>query len=537
MKLVDKILQESKLEEEIKIPIEVGDTILRGKWRNKKVVVKDIGEDEHGSPTVNGKSILSIRLTDKEEVKEAKLNEKTKEEIKQGHLKNTETGHTIKVSSALSLPKENPARQKAEQMLAQADVAAPQPPQEGDVAVEEPKTTPSGKKSHKPKARSFGINKDAVQLIASKGIPKLSVYPQSFVKISDIQFNPALSKDNYNKIWICKFPSVDKNGKTVIKTAYTQEFLVNNQKNKYKKISKIKEKDIQSIGERSGKLLKAKDRRIADSAAIIRIIASTGLRPGSEDDDKEGGTGNLGVRTLKVGNVKVNKESVTFNFIGKSYQENNAEVKDAALAQYLQNNIKGRKPTERLFNVTYGQLQGVMKKVNPKVNLKDLRTYKATEYAKKLIADTSITGPPPPLPQNPKEIKPLVKEKLKKVFELTAKMLNNEPTMAKTSYVHPIVIVDFLRTLGLEPEQAAYTHPTLKKKRMKKESVDINSEEIDSTDDGVRFTSMDEMFAMYNEEDLMEAVSMDEEDAGLEDVDEFLIPRWFYDDSIDLVKK
>lgn len=51
----------------IQIPIEIGDTILRGKFRNKKVIVKSIGVDEYGAPTVNGKSILSIRLSKKED--------------------------------------------------------------------------------------------------------------------------------------------------------------------------------------------------------------------------------------------------------------------------------------------------------------------------------------------------------------------------------------------------------------------------------------------------------------------------------------
>lgn len=50
------------LNEEIKLDINKGDTILTGKWRNKKVVVKDIGEDENGLPTVNGKGILKIRI-------------------------------------------------------------------------------------------------------------------------------------------------------------------------------------------------------------------------------------------------------------------------------------------------------------------------------------------------------------------------------------------------------------------------------------------------------------------------------------------
>jgi hypothetical protein len=46
----------------INIPIEIGDTILAGKFRNKKIVVKEIGVDLHGGPTVNGRPILQIRI-------------------------------------------------------------------------------------------------------------------------------------------------------------------------------------------------------------------------------------------------------------------------------------------------------------------------------------------------------------------------------------------------------------------------------------------------------------------------------------------
>ena len=46
----------------IKIPIEIGDTILTGKFRNHQVEVKEIGKDEWGHPTVNGKPILKVRI-------------------------------------------------------------------------------------------------------------------------------------------------------------------------------------------------------------------------------------------------------------------------------------------------------------------------------------------------------------------------------------------------------------------------------------------------------------------------------------------
>jgi co-chaperonin GroES (HSP10) len=35
----------------IKIDVKVGDTILMGRFKNKKVTVKTIGYDEHGMPT------------------------------------------------------------------------------------------------------------------------------------------------------------------------------------------------------------------------------------------------------------------------------------------------------------------------------------------------------------------------------------------------------------------------------------------------------------------------------------------------------
>ena len=44
-----------QLTETIKIGVEVGDTILTGRFKNKKTKVKSIGKDEHGMPTINGR--------------------------------------------------------------------------------------------------------------------------------------------------------------------------------------------------------------------------------------------------------------------------------------------------------------------------------------------------------------------------------------------------------------------------------------------------------------------------------------------------
>ncbi len=51
--------------EDINIDVDKGDTVLMGKFKNKKVVVKDIGKDDYGMPTINGKKATTFRLGDK----------------------------------------------------------------------------------------------------------------------------------------------------------------------------------------------------------------------------------------------------------------------------------------------------------------------------------------------------------------------------------------------------------------------------------------------------------------------------------------
>lgn len=46
----------------IKLNIKVGDTLMGGKFKNKKVVVKTIDKNEKGDITINGKPLLRFRI-------------------------------------------------------------------------------------------------------------------------------------------------------------------------------------------------------------------------------------------------------------------------------------------------------------------------------------------------------------------------------------------------------------------------------------------------------------------------------------------
>jgi hypothetical protein len=46
----------------IKLDINIGDILLSGRYKNKRIVVKKIGKDDLGQPTINGDPILKFRI-------------------------------------------------------------------------------------------------------------------------------------------------------------------------------------------------------------------------------------------------------------------------------------------------------------------------------------------------------------------------------------------------------------------------------------------------------------------------------------------
>lgn len=50
-----------EMNEDINIPVNVGDIIYTGRFKNKKTVIKEIGEDETGMPTINKKKVVAFR--------------------------------------------------------------------------------------------------------------------------------------------------------------------------------------------------------------------------------------------------------------------------------------------------------------------------------------------------------------------------------------------------------------------------------------------------------------------------------------------
>jgi hypothetical protein len=67
IKKANLLLEQRFLIEAITLDIKVGDVILGGKFKNKKITVKEIGKNDKGDITINGKPLLRFRIIDDKE--------------------------------------------------------------------------------------------------------------------------------------------------------------------------------------------------------------------------------------------------------------------------------------------------------------------------------------------------------------------------------------------------------------------------------------------------------------------------------------
>ena len=62
---VKDLAKKVKMAESVKIPVDVGDTVLMGRFKNKKVVVKSIDYNDNGDLLINGRPALKFRIMKK----------------------------------------------------------------------------------------------------------------------------------------------------------------------------------------------------------------------------------------------------------------------------------------------------------------------------------------------------------------------------------------------------------------------------------------------------------------------------------------
>lgn len=168
-----------------------------------------------------------------------------------------------------------------------------------------------------------------------------------------------------------------------------------------------------------------RDMRKSTEAKVLYLISKTGFRVGG-DHDRKAEVEAFGASTLRSEHVRVEGDTVHFNFIGKKGVQQSHSIQDPVVAQMFSHPGSDGKFFETDENHIMRYLRSISGK--KKFQIKDFRTHKATSMALKLVDEM-------PAPTNAKEYKAAVLA----VATQVSQRLGNTPKMAHDSYIAPDV--------------------------------------------------------------------------------------------------
>jgi DNA topoisomerase-1 len=180
--------------------------------------------------------------------------------------------------------------------------------------------------------------------------------------------------------------------------------------------------------------------REAVMAAILRILSTCFMRPGSQVYASENGS--FGLATLRPRHVKVKGDVVEFNFPGKSGVQQAAQIKDRRVAKVVRGLLKH--PSREVFkyqngngefvNVTRQHINDYIREVmGESFSAKDFRTWAGTLVCACALARAGTDA----------EKSGARKRKVVAAIKETADILGNTPAVCRSSYVCPEIINSF----------------------------------------------------------------------------------------------
>ena len=176
-------------------------------------------------------------------------------------------------------------------------------------------------------------------------------------------------------------------------------------------------------------------------AAILRILSTCFMRPGSEVYANENGS--YGIATLRRKHVNVKGELIEFDFPGKSGVRQQRQLRDRQVARVLRETMK--LPGFNVFKfqngdgnptkVTRRHINEYIKEVmGSNFSAKDFRTWAGT-----LVCACALAREGDEIPEK----KTARKKKVVAAIKETAEVLGNTPAVCRSSYVCPEIINSF----------------------------------------------------------------------------------------------
>lgn len=288
-----------------------------------------------------------------------------------------------------------------------------------------------------------------------RAVGMVGTFPPADVKIEDVkiadtkrdpkalEFEPLMS-------WTQK----TKSGRLSMQYRYTQAFHDRNAADKHQRVAAI-EPHIDGIAEKLRGQMgdTALPQRKREAAAIAALIGETGLRPTDGEDSVA--HGHFGISSLQARHVTIKGGRAYLDFMGKEGVRNKAVIKDPANVVFLKQALARTGGAEDfIFKEATSDNAGAALKAasvatgGPKdIKIKDLRTLKATQMARRIVGD--FPGPPPPLTGDKKKDIRAIQKAILTMSGHVARVLNNEPTEARDTYIHPEIFKQWQSKLAV----------------------------------------------------------------------------------------
>jgi DNA topoisomerase IB len=178
-----------------------------------------------------------------------------------------------------------------------------------------------------------------------------------------------------------------------------------------------------------------KQGRNVEEASVLRLIAQTGFRVGGEADTG-GKVKAYGASTLRPEHVKIDGDTVHFDFTGKLGVRQEHSVTDAQLARDIEARIERGGP---LFRTTDARVRNYLQRIAGDYKVHDFRTWNATDAARKAIEDR-------PAPKSPEEYW----RERDEVGDIAARKIGDTRKIALETYVDPLVFEGWRESAGVK---------------------------------------------------------------------------------------
>ena len=189
-------------------------------------------------------------------------------------------------------------------------------------------------------------------------------------------------------------------------------------------------------------------------AAILRILSTCYMRPGSRSYASEHGS--YGIATLRRKHVNVKGDLIEFDFPGKSGVRQQRQVRDRQVARVIRETIKlpgynvFKYETEdgKVVNVTRQHINAYIKEImGGSFSAKDFRTWAGTLVCACALARAGVEMPEESTLRTQARVR---KRRIVAAIKETSEVLGNTPAVCRSSYVCPEVIHEFERDKVIE---------------------------------------------------------------------------------------